>query len=107
MSVRNLKHFASAPAANATHKFNGNTVQGSYDTSRKTIYETPDQTDGDAPNTAPTGAPGSANIGIGGQLTGEITSPGTSDFVVSIITTTGAAIAGTTLTVTFRYDEVA
>lgn len=107
VSIQNLKYFATTPAANTTHQFNGNTVQGSYDTTKKTVYETPDQSAGDAPNNVPTAAPGSANIGVGGSLTGSITSPGFSDFVVSIITTTVSAVAGTSLTVTFRYDEIA
>ena len=107
VAVKNLKYFATAPAVNTTHKFNGNTVQGSYDTTKKTVYETPDQTDGDAPNSVPTAAPGTANIGIAGSLTGQLIAAGSSDFVVSIITTTVSATAGTTLTVTFRYDEIA
>jgi len=106
-SVQSLKYFGTAPSANTVHQFNGNTSQGPYDTTKKTVYETPDQTVGDAPNTVPLAAPGTANIGIGGSLAGTITSPGSSDFVVSIITSTGAAVAGTTLTITFRYDEVA
>jgi len=106
-AVKNLKYFATAPAANTSHLFNGHTVQGTYDGSKKTAYETPDQTSTDCPNAVPTSAPGSANLGIGGSLTGEIVAPGSSDHAVSIITTTGSAVAGTTLTVTFRYDEIA
>lgn len=105
--VKNFKYFATAPSANTSHLFNGHTTQATYDTSKKTVYETPDQTSGDAPNAVPTTAPGSANIGISGSLTGALTAAGSSDFVVSIITSTGAAVAGTTLTITFRYDEVA
>lgn len=107
VSIQNLKYFATTPAANTTHQFNGNTVQGSYDATKKTVFETPDQSSLDAPNSVPTAAPGSANIGIGGSLTGSLTSPGFSDFVVSIITTIVAAVAGTSLTVTFRFDEIA
>lgn len=107
VSVKNLKYFGTAPAANTSHVFNGHTVQGTYDGSKKTVYETPDQTSGDCPNAVPTSAPGSANIGIAGSLTGELTATGSSDYVVSMITTTGSAVAGTTLTITFRYDEIA
>jgi hypothetical protein len=107
VSVRNLKYFATAPATNSSHLFNGHITQGTYDTTKKTAYEQPDQLAGETPNAVPTSAPASANIGIGGSLTGALTAVGSSDFVVSIITTTGAAVAGTTLTVTYRYDEVA
>lgn len=107
--VKNLKFFADqAPNANASHLFNGHTTQGTYDSSKKTAYETPDQTSGETPNAVPTTAPGSANIGIGGTLTGEITADGSfSDFLLHMITTTGSAVAGRTLTLTMRYDEIA
>lgn len=108
VQIENLKYFTGGGvAANTTHQFNGNIVQGSYDTTKKTVYETPDQLATDAPNAVPTSAPASANIGIGGSLTGALSSPGFSDFVVSIITTTVSAVAGATLTITFRYDEIA
>lgn len=108
IQIENLKYFnGGGVSANTTHQFNGNTFQGLYDSTRKTVYETPDQTAGDAPNSVPTSAPGSANIGIAGSLTGAITSPGFSDFIVSIITTTVSAVAGATLTITYRFDEIA
>lgn len=107
VAVKNLKYFATAPATNTSHLFNGHITQGTYDTTKKTAYEQPDQLSADTPNAVPTSAPASANIGIGGSLTGQLTAAGFSDFVVSIITTTASATAGTTLTVTFRYDEIA
>ena len=108
IQIENLKYFnGGGVAADTAHQFNGNTVQGSYDSTKKTVYETPDQLATDAPNTVPGSAPGSANIGIAGSLTAALTAAGRSDFVVSIITTTVSAVAGATLTITFRYDEIA
>lgn len=107
VAIQNLKYFATTPSANTVHKFNGNTSQGPYDATKKTVFETPDQSDGDAPNSVPTAAPGSANIGIAGVLLGSLTATGFSDFIVSIITTTVSAVAGAALTVTFRFDEIA
>lgn len=107
VQIENLKYFnAGGTSPNTFHQFNGNTVQGSYDATKKTVFETPDRTLGDVPN-AVTTAPVSANIGIAGSLTGALTAPGFSDFIVSIITTTGAALVGATLTITFRFDEIA
>lgn len=107
--IKTLKYYASAGlATGATHKFNGHTTQGTYDTSKKTVYETPDQLSAESPNTVPTTAPGSANIGIGGSLTGNLSSAGTySDFIVVIVVLDGTATAGTTVTITYGYDEVA
>jgi len=107
--VQNLKYFDTVgPVVNTDHTFNGNTVQATYDGTRKTVYEQPDETTTDTPNSVPGSAPATANIGIGGSLTGTITADGnSSDFAVSQVTTTGAAIAGTTMTVRFQRDEIA
>jgi hypothetical protein len=107
--VKDLKFFADAgPSADTTHLFNGHTDQGQYDASRKTAYETPATATDDCPNAVPTAAPGSANIGIGGALAGEITANDSlSDFVVHMIGTTVNAVAGKSLTLTYRYNEVA
>lgn len=53
----------------------------------------------------PTGTPSSANLGIGGALSGALTSPGYSDFLVHQIQTTPAAIAGSSTTMNYSYDE--
>lgn len=60
-----------------------------------------------ATQTMPTAAPGSANLGIAGSLTGELTAVGTSDFLVMQLQVNGATTAGATLTVNYRYTEVA
>jgi len=56
----------------------------------------------------PVVAPSTANIGIGGNLVGEITTaPQFFDYILSQIRTNVSATAGTTITITFRYDEIA
>jgi hypothetical protein len=109
VSVKNLRFFATAPAANATHGFNGHTVQANYDAAnhKQTAYGVAATTSTRTPEVVPTVAPGSANIGIGGSLTGSLTAAGTSDFVVSQIQLSPSAVAGTTMTLTFRHDEIA
>jgi hypothetical protein len=109
VEVRNLKFFATAPGANATHQFNGHTSQATYDSAnhKQTVFAQPATTATRTPEAVPTSAPGSANVGIGGSLTGVLSAAGSSDYVLSQIRTTGAATAGATLTLTYRYDEVA
>jgi hypothetical protein len=105
--VQNLKFFSTAPATNTAQGFNGNTSQTPYNTTQKTAFATPGTTTANTPNAVPTSAPSSANIGIGGSLTGALSASGSSDYVVSQIQTSGSATAGTTLTNTYRYDEIA
>jgi hypothetical protein len=71
------------------------------------VYADPVTTATRTPEAVPTAAPGSPNIGIAGDLTGELTAAGKSDFLLSQIRTNGSAVAGTTLTSTYRYSEVA
>lgn len=54
----------------------------------------------------PTSPPTSANLGINGSLTGQLTAPGYSDYLVHQIQTTTSATAGTTTQLNFRYDEI-
>jgi hypothetical protein len=64
--------------------------------------------DAQANNTMPIADPAAANIGIGGSLTGSLTSAGSSDFIVIQASITGAASAGPVQqkTFTLQYDEV-
>lgn len=57
-------------------------------------------------NTMPTAAP-ATNLGIGGSLTGELTAAGYSDYQTSQIFVHSATTAGATLTINWRYTEVA
>jgi len=58
-----------------------------------------------ATQSMPTSAPTSANLGIGGSLTGSLTSPGYSDFLVHQIQTDTSAISGSSTTLNYSYDE--
>ena len=55
----------------------------------------------------PSSAPGSPNLGIGGSLTGSLTSTGYSDFLVHQIQTASTALAGSVTTMNYQYDEIA
>lgn len=55
----------------------------------------------------PTSVPASANLGIGGNLAGALTAIGSSDYLVHQITTDASAVAGSTSTMNYQYDETA
>lgn len=103
--ISNLKVWRSGSlGAHALHMTNARTTDygGAED------YTTPTpNTSSVANQTMPTGSPASANLGIGGSLTGVLTTSGYSDFLVHQIQTTPQAIAGSTTTMNYQYDEVA
>jgi hypothetical protein len=108
--LRNLRYFGTAPAANTTHYFNGHTTQATYDSPnhKQLAFIQPTVTPTRTPEIVPVVAPSSANIGTGGNLIGEITAaPAFFDYILSQVRTNVSATAGTTLTITFRYDEIA
>lgn len=55
--------------------------------------------------TMPTSEPASANLGIGGSLTGELTATGSSDYLGHQLTTDSSAVAGSSSTMNYQYDE--
>lgn len=57
--------------------------------------------------TMPTSEPSSANLGIGGSLTGELTSAGYSDYLGHQLVVDSGTTAGTTATMYYKYSEVA
>lgn len=65
--------------------------------------------------TMPTSTPGSANLGVNGSLSGSITAghatthntTTASDYLGHQITTDSSAVAGSTTTLNFQYDETA
>lgn len=59
-----------------------------------------------ATQTMPSSAPAN-NLGIGGSLTGELTSTGSTDYLVHQLQVDNATTAGATLTLNWRYTEVA
>lgn len=74
----------------------------------QTSYVTPVKTTSSVATTAiPTADPGTANVSIGGNLAGNLTSAGYSDYIVLQLQTTVAAAPGDTslAVVTLQYDE--
>src|SRR3989344_6762295 len=102
--ISNLKVWRSGSlGANALHMTNARTT--GY--VGAPVYTTPTAaTSSIANQIMPTSTPDSANLGIGGSLSGALTSSGYSDFLVHQIQTTTAAIAGSTTTMNYQYDEV-
>ncbi len=60
-----------------------------------------------ATQTMPTSTPSGANLGIGGSLSGSLTAPGYSDYLVHQIQTDAGDTSGSTSTQNYQYDEVA
>lgn len=92
-----------ALGGSATHKTNARTT--SY---AQVTYATPDTTEAaQSTQDMPTSDPGAANLGIGGSLTGSLTSAGYSDYLNHIIKTNAGDTAGSTSTLYIQYDETA
>lgn len=87
-----------------THKTNAATSGYSAAT-----YQTPVKTQSSiAVNDMPTSEPTGPNLGIGGSLSGELTSNGTySDYLVHQIYVDANTTAGASCTLNFKYEEVA
>jgi hypothetical protein len=103
--IDNLKIWRTGSlGANATHKTNARiAAYGGAET-----FATPtDASSSVAGQAMPTSAPVSANLGIGGALNGSLNSTGSSDYLVHQIQTTGSAVAGSTSTMNYQYDETA
>lgn len=100
---------AAAPPSGWAHGFNGSTLAGTYAGAnhKQTTYSAPATTTTRTPETVPTADPGTANIGIGGSLTGSLTAPGRSDYLVSQLRCDGTVTSGPSLDLWFAYDEVA
>ena len=60
-----------------------------------------------ATQTMPSSEPGSANLGIGGSLTGQLTSAGKSDYLIHQIQVNSSTTAGASTTMNYKYEEVA
>jgi hypothetical protein len=104
-AINNLKVWRTgALGGAATHVTNARTTSyagaATYATPVKTAITGADQT-------MPTSAPATANLGIGGSLTGALTSTGYSDYLIHQIVTNAADTAGSTSTMNYQYDEVA
>lgn len=78
-------------------------------TGQRTTYATPTNSASSfATSAVPTAEPGSPNVSVGGNVSGSLTAPGTTDFIVLQASITSAAPAGAvnTKTLTLQYDEV-
>lgn len=105
-SVGELKVWGDAPSdTECTYHYNGSTSEGTYDGAnhKQTGFSAPAATSTRTPEAFPTSEPGSANMGIGGDLTGELSAPGRSDYFLLQVRTTISATAGDTTTVFFAY----
>jgi hypothetical protein len=112
-SINNINVYVSG-ALNTGAKLytNLHETQGTYDTIKKTTWTAPATTTTVATQDWSTGhtAAVGANLGIGGSLTGSLnlgSLPARTDYAVLQIRTDNTAVSGTTITMTFRYDETA
>lgn len=92
-----------ALGGSATHVTNARTT--SY--AGAASFTTPTASASTFTQTMPTSDPGAANLGIGGSLTGAITSAALSDYFVHQIQTNSGDTAGSTSTMNYQYDETA
>lgn len=104
-AIQNLKVWrTSALGGSATHVTNARLTSyagaATYATPVKTAITGADQT-------MPTSVPATANLGIGGSLTGALTSTGYSDYLIHQIVTDAGDTVGSTSTMNYQYDEVA
>lgn len=104
--VKTLKVWTSAVLAAGATMYTSATVDVGYVC--PTPYAAPVATASTAATfTIANATPASGNVGINGDLGGEITDVDESDFVVFQIKTSTDATAGTSVTMNYQYDEVA
>lgn len=104
--VNNLQTWISAGTLDAQADLKTNARTSSYGGAE--TYTTPVNTASTkATQDYPEADPGAANLGIGGALAGELTSDGSSDYLIFQYQTTGSHPGGniTQLTLTFQWDE--
>lgn len=104
-AIKDLKVWRTgALGGSAVHLTNARTTSyGGAET-----YAQPVATDSTvATQTLPSSEPGSANLGIGGSLSGQLTTTGSSDYFVHQIQTDAGDTAGSITTLNYKYNEVA
>lgn len=109
-AVLGLKVWGAAPPANITLAYNGHTTEATYDSAnhKQTSFSAPVTTATRTPETLPTSQPGSPNLGIAGDLTGQLTAPGRSDYYLLQARVGASATVGFTGHVfSFAYEAVA
>ena len=106
-SVKNLKVWRTGSlGTGGTHSHVTNAKTSAY--GGALTYATPTQSAVTGVDQAmPTSEPGTANLGIGGSLTGELTTTGYSDYLGHQIVTDASATAGASTTMNYQYDEIA
>jgi len=105
-AIKNLKVWRSSSPAlptNDAHKTNAR--ESGY--VQKTFATPVATTSTQATQTMPTTTPSGANLGIGGSLTGSLSSPGYSDYLVHQIQVDAGTTAGITVNMNYQYDEIA
>lgn len=114
--IKNLKIWASAVLATAATLYtNAATTKATYlNPTSSSAYRDPVATASTAATyTMPITTPASANVGIQGNIYAENyinlagTLPASSDYFVTQIKTSSDAVAGTTVTMNYQYDEIA
>ena len=104
--IQNFKVWAaSSPGANVAHKTNVNTSAVAQET-----YNQASATDRSATyhytQTMPTSTPGTANIGVGGSLSGTLSTNGTgTDFILMQMQVSAGGV-GATFNMNYQFDEV-
>ena len=104
--VDNLKVWKSAGAYVTGESLVTNARESSYGGAESYVQPT-QSTSTKATQTFPVTEPSGANLGIGGSLSGNLSSSGSSDYLVVQLQTTGATPPGDVnqKTFTFQYDE--
>lgn len=107
-SLGGLKVWGEAPSDGETSLYaNATTVGGTYAGQLQTVFDMPVDTTTRTPTALPTSEPGSANLGIAGSLTGALSAPGYSDYLLLQVRTTVSATTGDTVTISFGYEVTA
>jgi hypothetical protein len=102
--VKNLKIWYSGTLGGSA-SFKSNVRVADYGGAES--YAQPVKTDSSvADQTMPSSEPATPNLGIGGSLTGEMTVPGLSDYLVMQIQTDAEDTAGATVTMHYKYTEI-
>jgi hypothetical protein len=108
VAVRAFRFYATPPAVNAAHYYNGSLAQATYDSANHkiTAYAIPNTTATRTPEAVLQAPPATANIGVAGSLVGELTAVGLTDYLYTQVRTSVSAVSGTLMTNSYRYEEV-
>lgn len=105
--VESLRIWSDPRPSGITLAGNLNVIQANYDVHSATSPAQPVTTSGTTPYTVPASEISIPNLGIGGSLTGSLSSPGTSDYAFMQIRLGALVTSGYDGTMHYEYDEVA